>query len=101
MSPCPWSYGIVVDEPFTDTVHPTAHVIKDKSTSFKLVKDQLTWLIRKNDLILSKEPLEAVYRFKQAFRANQPKGVIRIYRCDRDDPPLRLGNGMNASPFIC
>ncbi|KAH0558449.1 hypothetical protein GP486_004895 [Trichoglossum hirsutum] len=58
-----------------------------------MAREQLLWLIKKGDLILSNEPKVAQQRFTRNFYENgSRKGKIIIYAYDDDDIPERLYN---------
>lgn len=102
MGACPESYGIVINEPFIEDAHDRNDRHLDEATGFWLAKDQLKWLIKKNDLILSGEILERRCVSKHVFPVSGPReGSIFIYSCRWDEPPPRLSkNGMLTSLFL-
>ena len=62
-----------------------------------MAKEQLMWLIKKGDLILSDQPKVVRRWFTMNFPENGPRrGTIPIYAYDDDDIPKRLGNSKNG-----
>jgi len=95
MSACARSYGVCTRVPYSETVHDKRDLIEDTLTTTAMANDQLIWLIKKDDLILSSEPKEATAGFTQNFTENSAKAgtlLIYAYDGDRDSLPDRLGN---------
>ncbi|KAI9773911.1 MAG: hypothetical protein M1840_006137 [Geoglossum simile] len=88
---CPRSFGVTVSESFSEIRHNRADHSVDPHTRAHVAKEQLLWLIKKGDLILSDKPKMV----KQSFTINFPgmgqrKGKIPIYAYSDDDAPDRL-----------
>ena len=56
MTPCPRHFGVSVSECFSEIRHPPEDRVVDPVTGMAMAKDQLLWLIKKEDLILSDDP---------------------------------------------
>jgi hypothetical protein len=84
--------------PFSNIIHDVRDRVEDPLAPI-MAKDQLLWLIKKEDLILSNEPKEVTGTFTKNFTESGPRnGTIPIYAYDgdRDDLPDRLANAENG-----
>ena len=93
MSACSRSYGVSVSESFSDI----RHNVKDRSihpiAKVPMAIEQLLWLIKKGDLILSDQPKVVKQFFTKSFSETEKMtGIIPIYSYDDDDMPERLAN---------
>jgi hypothetical protein len=93
MSACSRSYGVSVSESFSDI----RHNVKDRSVHpiarVPMAIEQLLWLIKKGDLILSNEPKVVKKFFTKTFSETEERiGTLPIYSYDDDDIPERLAN---------
>ncbi|KAI9783651.1 MAG: hypothetical protein M1839_003499 [Geoglossum umbratile] len=89
MSACPWSYGISVNEPFSEIRHRDQDRFVDPLTNIPMAKGRLTWFIKKGDLVLSDGPQSTVVK---PFSINFTETCIRkveipIYAHFDDHPP--------------
>lgn len=101
MSACPRSYGVSVSEVFSETRHQGKDLVIDPHTGKLMAKEQLMWLIKKGDLILSDEPKVVKQQFTKNFSAtDQRKGQINLYAYDYDDLPERLWNAQNGNLML-
>jgi hypothetical protein len=97
MSACPRSYGISVSASYSNIHHHSDDQVVDSLTKMAMAKDQLMWLIKKGDLILSDQPKEVKRWFTMNFLEKGPRsGTIPIYAYDDEDIPERLGNSKNG-----
>jgi hypothetical protein len=99
MRPCDQSYGLSVNAPFSEITHDIRDLTIDPVTTTAVAKNQLVWLIKKEDLILSNQPTEATATFSKNFNTNSPRtGTVPIYMYggDRYDIPQRLANSRNG-----
>jgi hypothetical protein len=99
MSACARSYGVPIYPPFSGVAHDSRDRVEDLLNPTIMAKDQLMWLIKKEDLILSNEPKEVTATFTKNFTETGPRtGVIPIYVYDgdRDTIPNRLANSQNG-----
>ncbi|KAN0071918.1 hypothetical protein V8E54_009647 [Elaphomyces granulatus] len=90
MSACSRSYGVSVSESFSETRHDIQDRIVDPITEAPMAKEQLLWLIKKGDLILSNKPKVHVVTeiFNKTFSKTEPRtGTIPIYSYDDHYPP--------------
>ncbi|KAH8685431.1 hypothetical protein BGZ60DRAFT_522721 [Tricladium varicosporioides] len=94
MSACPRSYGIAQHVAFSDVESHVNDQIEDPITGSALAKDQLLWLIKKGDLILSSRPKDVTGHVTVQFAESGPRtGSIQIYAYDKEnkgDLPKRL-----------
>jgi hypothetical protein len=100
MSACSRSYGVVVDAPFSDITHNIRDRVERPLFKIATAKDQLMWLIKKGDLILSNQPKEVTATFIKNFTETDPRtGSIPIYVYDGDSDilPESLANSMDGS----
>lgn len=99
MSACARSYGVSVHAPFSDVTHDSRDRVEDSLTTTAMAKDQLMWLIKKEDLILSNKPKEVTATFTKNFTETGPRTgsiPIYVYDGDRDRIPDRLANAQNG-----
>lgn len=95
MSACARSYGVCPRVAYSEIVHDKRDLIEDPLTTTAMANDQLIWLIKKDDLILSSEPKEITADFIQNFTETSARAgtlVIYAYDGDRDRLPDRLVN---------
>jgi hypothetical protein len=97
VSACPRSFGVTVSEAFSDIQHNPGDATVDPLTRTHMAREQLLWLIKKGDLILSDKPKVV----KQSFTINFPemgqrKGQIPIYAYGDDNLPERCSNAQNG-----
>ena len=101
MTACPRSYGISVSEIFSEILHDARDRFKDPITNTPMAKEQLKWLIKKGDVVLSDQPKMARRWFTIAFQENGLRnGTIPIYSYDYDDLPERSGDSLNGKPRV-
>jgi hypothetical protein len=99
MRTSPRSFGIVLDEAYT----PTKYGAKDRDTDFMtanvIAPRQITWLVKKGDVILSDEGKTSEKAFTFPF---QETGVrkfgLPIYEYEDDDLPDRFQNAREGEP---
>jgi len=100
MSACARSYGVCIHAPFSEIAHDRRDRIEDTLTTAAMAKDQLMWLIKKEDVILSDKPKEVTATFTKNFTetgARTGSIPIYVYDGDRDRIPDRLANSKNGS----
>jgi hypothetical protein len=91
MSACSRSYGVSVSESFSETRHDIQDRIVDPITEAPMANEQLLWLIKKGDLILSDEPIVVTQIFNKTFSKTEPRtGTIPIYSYDYNDLPEKI-----------
>ena len=99
MSACTRSYGVLVRSPFSDVTHNVKDLVKDSLTNTAMARDQLLWLIKTEDLILSNEPKEPSADFTKNFTATGDRSgsiPIFVYDGDRNTLPDRLANAQRG-----
>lgn len=99
MSACAQSYGVASDVPFSNILHDKRDFVVDSMTRVAMAKDQMKWMIKKGDLILSNDPKEVKGTFISNFTEEGPKpsGKIPIYAFKGDLLPDRLANSHSGS----
>ncbi len=98
MSPCNRSYGLSSNVPFSNIAHDIRDRVIDPISHAIIAKNQLTWLIKKGDLILSDVVKEATTTFTQNMtEGSLMTGTIPIYAYDGDEFPDRLYNSHDGS----
>jgi len=101
MSACPKSYGISVHEPFSNALHDDKDRVANPINNMIMAKDQLRWLIKKGDLMLSNQPKMKREWFTISFQEHGPRdGAIPIYSYRYDDLPYRCDNALNGKPIV-
>ena len=100
MSACNQSYGVSVNRPFSEVEHNVLDKCYDPVSSRFLATQQMMWLIKKGDLILSNEPRDARGFFTINFGgAGLRKGTVPVYTYNDEDTPDRLLSSENGSWF--
>ncbi|OCK81694.1 actin-like ATPase domain-containing protein [Lepidopterella palustris CBS 459.81] len=90
MRKCRRSYGISVSEPFSEYKHAKDDEYIDPFDNKKKAKDQMTWLIKKGDALLSNKSKHASIDICRSFGVKDSR-VFRtiLVACDENDPPQR------------
>ena len=97
MLACPRSYGIAIDESYSSILHHIKDRFEDPVSNTVIAKDQLKWLIRKGDVILSNEHKKRQKLITIEFEEFSPKtGKIPIYAFDFDNLPSRLCDSLGG-----
>jgi len=93
MRTSPRSLGIVLNEAYSATKYdPKDHDI-DAVTNNSIAPNQLTWLLKKGDLILSNEGRTSEKLFTFPFQENdKPLFDLPVYEYEEDDLPDRFQN---------
>jgi hypothetical protein len=100
MSACARSFGLSVNSLYSNITHNTKDRVVDALTNTPMAKEQLIWMIKKGDLILSNEPKTVKSSFSKNFTEQDGRtGSFRIYAFDGDDLPDRLANAQKGSSF--
>ena len=99
MSTCSRSYAVVLDE--TNSVHhfDPRDRFTDAITNRVTAQKQLTWLVRRGDLILPDEKRTTEKQFHVLFLENGPRRYnlpVYVYPEDDDDVPDRFETGKNG-----
>jgi hypothetical protein len=85
------SFGIVVSQPFSPYLHAGQTGYDDPFERGHKVREQITWLIKKGDLLLSNEEKHVQVEFCRRFGPNDPKVFInRFVSSISDNPPSSL-----------
>lgn len=93
-------YGISVNTPFSRVANHDNDRVIDPLTDTEMAKDQLIWMIKRGDLILSTRPKEVRGTFTINFAESEVKtGGIPIYSFDdeEDSLPNSLHNRQNGT----
>jgi hypothetical protein len=90
---CRRNYGLSVSQPFSSFLHSEADAYIDPFDGTKKAKDQMVWLIKKGDAILSKEPKHASITLTRRFARRDPK-IFRtlLVSYDDDNAPQRFAD---------
>lgn len=67
MIPCPRNYGVKISTSFTKGTHDSRDVVTHGLTNKVLASDQLSWLVRRGDLLLESEEREIVQSLVGSF----------------------------------
>ncbi|KAI5847104.1 hypothetical protein DFP73DRAFT_544211 [Morchella snyderi] len=92
---CRKNYGLVTMKPFNERKHFAYEKYVDPLTGNVFAKDQIEWLIRKNDAFTGNEKcIEKVFKrdftlSKDGYRWNED-----IVECSQDNPPFRVQPGI-------
>jgi len=88
---CPRSYGVMLNRAFAGFKHNRQDRYTDPATNRVMAQGQMTWLIKKDDLILSNAPKEAEQEFSFKFKeADNRVFNFSIYEYSDDDIPDRF-----------
>lgn len=99
MSACSRSYGIAYNETAAIYKYNAADTYRNEVTNTMMALQQLSWLIRRGDLILSDEQREEEKQIQFPFLdAKERKFKILIYEYlhDDDNIPDRFETGQNG-----
>jgi hypothetical protein len=99
MSMCPRSYGIVLNEAYSARKFDSRDQVVDPLTNKLMAQGQITWLIRRGDLLLSDATKETIKQFTYTFPENAERTFnfpIYEYPDDDDDVPDRYETGQNG-----
>lgn len=98
MTACPRSYGIILHHTYSGVLHDSRDRQRDAITNRDMANGQLTWLLRKGDLLLSDEPRESEKEFAFNFREmDERKVILPIYEYLDDDIPDRYETAQQGS----
>lgn len=98
MSACPRSYGVLVRQPYSKVNHDPKDFQKDQALNKDMAQDQLEWLIKKGDLVLSNEKMEVNIVFERNLTQAGPKnGSIPIYAYEFEDLPTSFSKAWNGN----
>ena len=103
MNGCPRSYGVLVRKPYSKVEHDSKDIQRDQVLNTDMVSDQLQWLIKKGDLVLSNEDMEVNIVFERNLTQAGPKtGSVAIYAYDYEDLPTSFSKAWNGKggPYI-
>lgn len=96
MRTCPRSYGIVLNEAFLGSKFRREDRYTDPITGDVVAHGQITWLVKKGDLILSNEGKASEKEFRVTFHgtgeAGERRKKLTIYEYEDDDLPDRFQN---------
>jgi len=91
MTTCQKSYGIVLNEGYSEYKYDHRDRYTDSVTNSIMAYKQLTWLIRRGDLLLSDAKRETEKEFMFAFQKTEDlKFKLPIYEYLYDDVPDRF-----------
>ncbi|KAN0071932.1 hypothetical protein V8E54_009661 [Elaphomyces granulatus] len=102
MSASSRSYGVSVSESFSEIRHSVQDRFVHPIARVPMAQEQLLWLIKKGDLILSDGPKVIEQRFAKTFSETDPRtGTLPIYSYDDKDIPERLANSQRELTETC
>lgn len=88
MEACRRNYGVKTSQPFSSFSHSEGETYLDPFDSEKKAENQMTWLVRKGDLMLSNTPKYASLEICCKFGANYTGNFCtRLFANDDDEPP--------------
>lgn len=81
----------MVNNTYSESKHDRRDMFADSLTGIPMAKGQVTWLIRKGDLVLSDAPREAEVELNFNFRETDARVLqLPIYEYADDDLPDRF-----------
>ena len=84
MRRCRRNYGLSVSEPFSSFKHSEKDAYIDEFDGEKKAKEQMVWLIKKGDAIMSNQPKHASISLCRKFGRSDPR-IFRTYLVSSDD----------------
>jgi hypothetical protein len=97
METCPRSYGVMLNRAFSGAKFKREDAYTDPATGKVMASGQMTWLVRKGDLILSNEPKESDQEFSFKFReADNRVFNFSVYEYSEDDIPDRFESAQDG-----
>jgi hypothetical protein len=104
MKTCSRSYGIVLNETFKGSKFLLEDRYTDPITGDIQAHGQVTWLVKKGDLILSNEGRTSEKEFRVSFagteEASKRRSKLSIYEYEDDDLPDRFQNAREGNPIL-
>jgi hypothetical protein len=90
METCPRSYGVMLNRAYSGLRHNRKDRYTDPATNRVMAQGQMTWLIKKGDLVLSDNPKEAEQEFSFKFKRDDNRVFnFSVYEYSDDDIPDR------------
>lgn len=87
---CPRSYGIMVNDCYSQGTHDGRDIYTDPFTNQTLAKEQMAWLIRKGDLLLDNETRVVEHKVQWNFQQGTTQvWTVCLYEYLDDDTPHR------------
>jgi hypothetical protein len=103
LSPCLRSYGVALDEEYSVRKYSSEDRYRDELTDKDMAQRQLTWLIRRGDLVLSdaKKEFEKEFKFHISESGDRKFDFpVFEYPDDDDDEPDQFEIGQHGThPF--
>jgi hypothetical protein len=99
MSTCSRSYGVALNEVYSPIKYDRKDQYLDPVTNCEMAQQQITWLVRRGDLILSDDKKviekEFLFHFKET---DERKFSLPVYEYpdEDDDVPERFATGENG-----
>lgn len=98
MCACPRSYGVLDSTLYSDVNNCSQDRVTDPILNKDMAKNQLRWLIKKGDLVLSNRIKEVSRPFDRMFTEyGSKKGTIPIFAYNYDDLPERYDNSHSGN----
>lgn len=93
---CPRSYGICISQLYAGWMHDPDQAVKNRFHAKQIVHQQLNWLVRKGDVILSDRPIQSNFGVETRFTFKHLNSRVKlriIFAATAiDDPPCNLSN---------
>lgn len=92
------NYGVRTQQPFSAFKHSGDVILQDPFDNQQKAENQMTWLVRKGDSILSDTPIYATMDICRKFRAQDSRSFRTHLLANDDDfaPTEYLQNGKTA-----
>ena len=98
------NYGVKTQQPFSAFKHSGDVIYQDPFDAQQKAENQMTWLVKKGDLILSERPLYASLDICRKFRSQDNKSFCTHLLANDDGhaPVVYLQNGIiNSLSSLC
>ncbi|KAI9764968.1 MAG: hypothetical protein M1840_007890 [Geoglossum simile] len=101
MRRCRRHYGLSVSQPWSTFKHSDADAYEDPFDGERKAKNQMVWLIKKGDAILSSQPKQTSIGLCRRFGVNDPR-VFRttLVTSDDDEAPQRYDAINRSAPAL-
>ena len=104
VKPCPRHYGICVSQMYAGWKHNSEKAVADRFHGRQVVPEQLMWLVRKGDVILSDEPIVSTLivdcRFTSKHLESKGSMGIIFVTSTNENPPSDLSNLPRGTVYL-
>jgi len=99
MVECDRSYGIRIDEPFSELLHTTQDSYRNPFDGRQKAQDQMLWLVKRGDLLLSGEMMNMEATFNRRYLPQDDELVTTLVEYRGSDAPQRFSDLQQCKVF--